>query len=93
MHDHGFIGRSLRTAKSQQVMYLIFLHAPVEEIENNLVIFKNAVKSGELPSQQYPYFEDRILANRRGVQKYGTQCFFAERRSCLSSLNRFFECK
>ncbi|SKB91584.1 DUF6624 domain-containing protein [Macellibacteroides fermentans] len=75
MRDHGFIGRSLRTAKSQQVMYLIFLHAPVEEIENNLAIFKNAVKSGELPSQQYPYFEDRILANRRGVQKYGTQCF------------------
>lgn len=75
MRDHGFIGRSLRTAKSQQVMYLIYLHAPVEEIENNLEIFKNAVKSGELPLQQYPYFEDRILANRRGVQKYGTQCF------------------
>ncbi len=76
MHDYGFIGRSLRTAKSQQVMYLINLHAPVEEIERNLYLFINAVKRGELPAQQYPYFEDRILSYRKGVQKYGTQCFY-----------------
>lgn len=70
---YGFLGNSLRTSKSQNAMFLIYLHASVEEKEDKLPLLQKAVKRGELSPEQYPYFEDKILYERKGIQKYGTQ--------------------
>ncbi len=73
MDNNGFLGNSLKTKKSKLTMYLIYLHAPIEVLENKLGIIRQAVKNGELEVQLYPNFEDKILSIRKGVQKYGTQ--------------------
>lgn len=83
---YGFLGRCLKTDQSKNTIYAIYLHAPFEIIEKKLDVIKNAVKSGELSCQQFPYFADRITIHRTGKQKYGTQFIIKGKKTILVSL-------
>ena len=71
INEYGFWGKSLRTYMSRNAMWTILQHSSV--LEEYLNILKKAKERGEIDAIQFAFSEDRVLLEKFGYQKYGTQ--------------------
>lgn len=73
IEKYGFLGTSMKTIKSRSAMFAVIQHASTEAKERLLPVLHHALRNGELEPAQFAYIEDRMLADKENVQKYGTQ--------------------
>lgn len=73
IEKYGFLGTNMKTMKSRNAMFAVIQHASTEEKESLLPVLHHAIRKGELHPGQFAYMEDRMLAERENIQKYGSQ--------------------
>lgn len=86
IEKHGFLGNNLKSVNSRVAMFAVIQHAPTEAKEELLTTLRHALKNGELQPGMFAYIEDRMLADRENVQKYGTQYMVQDGKVVTSPL-------